>query len=155
MKRIGERALTFRLPTIVDGTLTYIHPQQFEGQWVALCFVPHLGRIEIDLLDREGKDLEELGTVLLVVPLESRAVERQRYIDFGLVHFFVVGDPSSRLRRLYGGVTTQSLGRGRTFLIDPEGLLRFHVTHSLSERGMAIVREVVQAHQDQEIAALL
>ena len=114
------------------------------------------GRVEIDLLDRQGKDLEELGTVLLVVPLESRAFERQRSIDFDLAHFFVVGDPSSRLRRLfYGGVTTQSLGRGRTFLIDPEGLLRFHVTHSLSERGMAVVRGVVQAHQDQEIAALL
>jgi alkyl hydroperoxide reductase subunit AhpC len=114
-----------------------------------------LGRLETDLLDRQGKDLEELGTVLLVVPLESRAFERQRSIDFDLAHFFVVGDPSSRLRRLYRGVTTQSLGRGRTFLIDPEGLLRFHVAHSLSERGMAVVREVVQAHQDQEIAALL
>jgi alkyl hydroperoxide reductase subunit AhpC len=155
MKRIGQRALTFRLPAIVDGTLTYIHPQQFEGQWVALCFVPHLGRVEIDLLNRQGKDLEELGSVLLVVPLESRACERQRSIDCDLVHCFVVGDPSGRLRRLYGGVTTQSLGRGRTFLIDPEGVLRFHMTHSLSERGMAVVREVIQAHQDEEIAALL
>ena len=155
MKRIGERALTFRLPMIVDGTLAYSEPTQFEGQWVALCFVPHLGRVEIDLLDRHGKDLEELGTVLLVVPLESRALERGRYIEFAMVHFVTVADPSGRLLRLYGGVTTQSWGRGRTFLIDPDGLLRFHVTHSLSERGMAILKEVVQARQDQEIAALL
>jgi alkyl hydroperoxide reductase subunit AhpC len=140
---------------IVDGTLAYSEPTQFEGQWVALCFVPHLGRVEIDLLDRHGKDLEELGTVLLVVPLESRALERGRYIEFAMVHFVTVADPSGRLLRLYGGVTTQSWGRGRTFLIDPDGLLRFHVTHSLSERGMAILKEVVQAHQDKEIAALL
>ena len=155
MKRIGERALTFRLPMIVDGALAYSDPKQFEGQWVALCFIPHLGRVETDLLDRQGKDLEELGTALLVVPLESRAIERGRYIEFAMVHFVTVADLSGRLHRLYGGATTQSLGRGRSFLVDPDGLLRFHVTHSLSERGMAVVKEVVQVHQDQEIAALL
>lgn len=155
MKRIVEPALTFRLPAIVDGALTYLDPRQFEGQWVVLCFVPHLGRVEIDLLDRLGKDLEELGTVLLVVSLEPRALEREQCLQLGMVHFAVVGDPSGRLQRFYGGVTTQSWGLGRTFLIDPDGFLQFHLAHSLSERGMEVVMEVVQSHQDQEIAELL
>ena len=34
MKRIGDRALTFRLPAIVDGGLTFIDPDEFLGQWV-------------------------------------------------------------------------------------------------------------------------
>ena len=66
-----------------------------------------------------------------------------------------MGDPLGRLRRLYSGVTIQSWGRAQTFLIDPEGRLRFQLVHSLSERGMGVLTELLQAHQDQEIAALL
>jgi len=154
MKRIGEAALTFRVPAIVDGDVTYIDPGQLQGQWVALCFVPHLGRVEIDLLDRQGQNMEELGASLLVMSLETRALQREECLRIGKVHFSLVGDPLGRLQRLYGGVTTQSWGRGRTFLIDPEGLLRFQLVHSLSERGMGVLMELVQAYQDQDIAAL-
>lgn len=155
MKRIGEPALTFRLPAIIDGGMACIDPEQLQGQWVTLCFVPHLGRVEIDLLDRQGRDMEALGATLLVMSLEHRALQREECLHIGKVHFSLVGDPLGRLRRLYGGVTIQSWGRGRTFLIDPEGLLRFQLVHSLSERGMGMLRELVQAYQDQEIAALL
>jgi len=155
MKRIGEPALTFRLPAIVDGGMTSIDPAQLHGQWVALCFVPHLGRVEIDLLDRQGQVMEELGASLLVVSLETQALQREECLRIGKVHFSLLGDPLGRLRRLYGGVTTQSWGRAQTFLIDAEGLLRFPLVHSLSERGMGVLTELLQVHQDQEIAALL
>lgn len=154
MKRIGEPAFTFRLPAIVDGGLGSIDPSHLHGQWVALSFVPHLGRFEIDLFDRQGQLMEELGASLLVVPLETQALQREECVRIGAVHFTVLGDPLGRLRRLYGGVTTQSWGRAQTFLIDPEGRLRFPLVHSLSERGMGVLTELLQAHQDQEIAAL-
>jgi len=155
MKRIGEPALTFRLPAIVDGAMTSIDPGQFYGRWTALCFVPHLGRVEINLLNRQARDMEELGASLLVVSLETQALQRVERDRLGTLHFTLLGDPLGRLRRLYSGVTTQSWGRAQTFLIDPEGFLRFQSVHSLSERGMGILMELVQAHQDQEIAALL
>ena len=111
MKRIGEPALTFRLPAIIDGGLTSIDPAQLHGQWVALCFLPHLGRAEIDLLDRQGRAMEDLGASLLVVSLETQALQREESRRIGGVHFALVGDPLGRLRRLYSGVTIQSWGR--------------------------------------------
>ena len=155
MKRIGDPALTFRFPVIIDGGLASIDPAQLLGQWVALCFLPHLGGVEIDLLDRQGQAMEDLGALLLVVSLETQALQREECLRIGAVHFTLLGDPLRRLRRLYGGVTTQLWGRAQTFLIDPEGRLRFPLVHSLSEQGMGVLTESLQAHQDQEIAALL
>ena len=71
------------------------------------------------------------------------------------VHFTIVGDPLGRLQRLYGNPTLLSSGRARTFLVDPDGWLRFHVVHSLSERGMGVIRELLQACQGAEIAVLV
>lgn len=155
MRRIGEQAFTFRLPAVVAGEVTYIDPDEFLGQWVVLSFVPGLGESDTVLWDEQGKDMKALGAALLVVPWETQALHQDRDLRAGRVHFTIVGDPLGRLQRLYGGSTTQSSGRGRTFLIDPDGTLRFHLVHSLSERGMATLMELLQAFQDQEIAALV
>lgn len=155
MRRIGEQALTFRLPAVVDGEVTYIDPDEFLGQWVVLSFVPGLGQSDRVLWDEQGKDMEEFGAALLVVPLETQALYQARYLRSGRVHFTIVGDPLGRLQRLYGGPGVHSSGRGRTFLIDPDGALRFHLIHSLNERGMAALMELLQAFQDQEIATLV
>lgn len=155
MRRIGEQALTFRLPAVVDGEVTFIDPDEFLGQWVVLSFVPGLGNSDRLLWDRQGKELATLGAALLVVPSEARALHQGRFSRTGRQRFTIVGDPLGRLQRLYGGPTSQSPGRGRTFLIDPDGLLRFHLVHSLSERGMGVLTEVLQACQDAEIAALV
>jgi alkyl hydroperoxide reductase subunit AhpC len=154
MKRIGDKALTFRLPTIVDGALTFIDPDEFLGQWVVLSFVPTLGEFDSALWNEQGKDMESLGAQLLVVPVETQPLHQQRPPCTERVHFKIVGDPLGRLKRLYGNPTLPSVGRGRTFLIDPDGWLRFHLVHSLSERGMGVLRELLQACQDAEIAVL-
>jgi len=67
MEHIGEKALTFRSPAVVNGELSYLKLEQYRGQWVAVSFVPCLGRIEAGLLDRYSTDVELLGATLLLV----------------------------------------------------------------------------------------
>jgi hypothetical protein len=43
MRRIGEKAVTFRLPDVVDGEVAYIDPDEFMGQWVVLSLCRILG----------------------------------------------------------------------------------------------------------------
>ena len=155
MRRIGERALTFRVPVVVDGEVTYLDPDEFLGQWVVLSFVPSLGQSDRVFWDEQGNDIETLGAALLVVPVETKALYQERSIRSGQAHFTILEDPLGRLQRLYGGSTTHSSGRARTFLVDPEGTLRFHLIHSLNERGMAALMEMLQAFQDQEVASLV
>ena len=149
--RIGQKALTFRFPVVSDGAVSYVDPEAFMGLWLFLSFVPTLGNSDNMLLNHQGKKLAALGAALLIVPSERQALHRKRSLRFGHTHFTVVGDPLSRLQRLYGCSTTQSFGRGRTFLIDPAGSLRFHLVHSLTEQGMNVLTEVLRAYQDMAI----
>ena len=153
MKRIGDKALTFRLPAMMDGGWNFIDPDEFLGQWVVLSFVLALGEFDSALWNEQGKEMESLGATLLVVPLEAKTLHEGQLNPPDKEHFTIVGDPLRRLQRLYGNPTLLSSGRARTFLVDPDGRLRFHVLHSLSERGMGVVMELLQTYQTEEIPA--
>lgn len=153
IRRIGQKALTFRFPAVLAGRMTYLVPEEFRGRWLVLSFVPGLEERESRLWNRQGKELAELGAVLLLVPSEMRGLHWKRLNAIGSVHFAVAGDPLKRLQRLYGCPTELSVGRARTFLVDPDGILRFHLVHTLTKQGMEVLKELLRAHQDAEFAA--
>ncbi len=39
VRRIGQKALTFRFPAVIDGEVSYVGPEEFLGQWLFLSFV--------------------------------------------------------------------------------------------------------------------
>jgi alkyl hydroperoxide reductase subunit AhpC len=138
--------------------MTYLVPDEFEGRWVVLSFVHSLGDHESRLWSRQGKDLAAHGAALLVVPSEMREVQWKRLSGIEPLHFAVAGDPLRRLQRLYGDPIAQLAqlaqldGRARSFLIDPDGVLRFHLVHSLTKQGMEVLKELLRAHQETVMA---
>ena len=97
--------------------------------------------------------MQVLGAALLVVPLEEGSLHPERLHAAGRTHFTIVGDPLGRLQRLYGARSLVSSGRARTFLVDPDGRLRFHALHTLSDQGMGVITELLNAYQTAEIPA--
>lgn len=154
MRRIGTKALTFRFPALTGRRMTYLVPDEFDGRWVVLSFVQSLGDHESRVWNRQGKELAAHGATLLVVPSEMREVQWKRLSGIGPLHFAVAGDQLRRLQRLYGDPIAESAesaesdGRARTFLIDPAGVLRFHLVHSLTKQGMEVLKELLRAHQE-------
>ena len=153
MKRIGDKALTFRLPAMRDGGLNFIDPDEFLGQWVVLSFVPVFGEFDSVLWNEQGKEMESFGAALLLVPLEAKTLHRAQFPPPRREHFTIVADPLGRLQRLYGARTLMSSGRARTFLVDPDGRFRFHVVHSISERGMGVITELLHTYQSEGVPA--
>lgn len=149
MKHVGERALPFRLPALDGRGMTLIDPDTFWGRWVVLSFVSGLQDSDAVLWDEQGKRMKGLGAPLLVVPVEANTLHETCHL--GAWHFRIVGDPLRRLERLYGGRRLLSAGRARTFLIDAAGILRFHVVHSISARGMGIVTELLETYQADDV----
>jgi len=135
------------------GRMTYLVPEEFRGRWLVLSFVPGLEERELRLWNRQGRELAEHGAVLLLVPSEMRALHWRRLSSIGPVHFAIAGDPLKRLQRLYGGSAELSVGRAMTFLVDPKGVLRFHLVHTLTNQGMEVLKELLCAHQGTEFAA--
>ena len=118
-----------------------------------LSFVSGIGEAETALWNEQGKTMEALGAALLVVPVNARLFHSAQFVATGRGHFTIVGDPLGRLGRLYGARTLLSSGRARTFLVDPDGRLRFHVLHSLSDQGMGVMMELLNTYQNLEVPA--
>ena len=90
MKRIGDKALTFRLPAMMDGGLNFVDPDEFLGQWVVLSFVLALGEFDSELWNEQGKEMESLGATLLVVPLEAKTLHGGQLNPPDKEHFTIV-----------------------------------------------------------------
>ncbi|WP_447983546.1 hypothetical protein [Nitrospira sp. Nam74] len=147
MIRIGEEAFPFNIPAVINGDLDYLNPQQLRGRWVALCFVSRLGLIEATVLDYQGKAFEKAGGILLVVPVGTKSLHAFQPVYADHAHFIIVGDPLGRLQRLYGGPIVLPPSRCQTFLIDPDGLFRLYLAHSINDWGRDVLTGVLRTYQ--------
>ncbi|MGH7233421.1 MAG: redoxin domain-containing protein [Nitrospiraceae bacterium] len=151
MVRIGETAPSFRTAALVDGTLCYIDSAQFSDSWVMLCFVPHLGLIETSFLDRqaESRHFVRENCALLAVAPEGDVFLQPWMRRVGNLRAILLIDPLRRLHRAYAVPRAKIPARCRSFVIDPDGLLRFQVLHDLNGRGISILSEILDASRAQ------
>ena len=77
VRRIGQKALTFRFPAVIDGEVSYVGPEEFLGQWLFLSFVQTFEKSDSLLWNRQGKELAKLGAALLIVPSETQIGNRR------------------------------------------------------------------------------
>ena len=115
-----------------------------------LSFVSGLEESDARLWNEQGREMNAFGAALLLVLLGAKGLhDTERRAGDG--HFTIVGDPLGRLERLYGARSLLSDGTARTFLIDPAGILRFHILHSISGRGMALINELLETYHADEV----
>ena len=55
----------------------------------------------------------------------------------------LVCDPLGRLSRSYGLIGPHSVTRCHSFVIDPQGILRYHLIHDLTDSGTRALMEMV------------
>lgn len=154
MKRIGAPAPSFRASALVAGQLTYLGSTQFAGRWTALCFLPYVGIVEPDFLDHQADHLDRIGTTLLIVSSGTRPLHRMWLDRPTTARTPLLYDPLCRLHRSFGVPPAQIPVRCQTFLIDRAGLLRFHLIHDFTERGLSALQEIVTLSQSQDTAGV-
>ena len=150
MKRIGDPSLNFRAPALVAGELTYLDARQFIGRWTALCFLPYVGIVDPAFLDRQADHLDRLDTTLLIVSSGTRPLHRIWLDRPAAPRTPLLYDPLNRLHRSFGVVPAQIPVRCQTFLIDRGGLLRFHLIHDFTDRGLAALQEILTMSQSRD-----
>jgi alkyl hydroperoxide reductase subunit AhpC len=123
---------------------------QFQGRWTVLCFVPGLGLIEALFLNRQVEAFAQKGASLLAVSPEDAPFHHPWVSQISTVRVPILADPLGLVRRRYGITQAYAPGRCRSFLLDPDGLLRFHLVHDLSSRGMGALLEIIGTCQSQE-----
>ncbi|MBI4002943.1 MAG: hypothetical protein HY348_14330 [Nitrospira defluvii] len=150
MLEIGKPSPGFRVPALVAGTLIYLDSTQFIGRWTALCFLPYVGIVEPDFLHHQTDRLDRIDTTLLIVSSGTRPLHRIWIDRPTKPRTPLLYDPLSRLHRSFGVAPAQIPVRCQTFLIDRAGVLRFHLVHDFTDRGLGALHEIVTLSQSQD-----
>lgn len=150
MRHIGNPSPRFRAPALVEGQLAYLTSKQFTGRWTALCFLPYVGLVEPNFLDHQADRFRQIDTALLVVSSGARPLHRLWIDRPAKPRAPLLADPLGRLHRSFGVTVAQMPVRCQTFLIDRAGLLRFHLVHDFTDRGLCALQEILQMSQTQD-----
>ena len=153
MKHIGTQVLNFRVPALVDRQITYLHGQQFLGQFVALCFVLDAQYLSPALIEYAAAQFQRVGATLIMVGSTRRPLHRLRIDQTHTVCVPVLADPCGRLHRTFGVAHHKSAERCRTFMIDTDGILWLRISHAFAEHDLVTIRRIIEAVQQHPITS--
>lgn len=143
MKRDGRNMLDFCVPALVERQLSYLCGTRYLGQVVAICFVPSVGLIPAESLDRQAGRFQESDTALLIVSPRGLPLHRLWSPHSVKPWTPVLADPCGRLHRSFGVAATEASPRCHTFLVQRDGTVRSALTHDCSDSGLENLREIV------------
>lgn len=156
MAKIGEKAPDFECTAYVNGKFERISLQQYlkQKKWVVLFFYPldftFVCPTEIQGFQQRMKDFEKLNTVVIGASTDSEHSHRAWFQrDLPDVKYPILADTTHKVSRDYNVLKEdQGIAYRGTFIIDPEGILRYMVISDLSVgRSVEETLRVVQALQ--------
>ncbi len=136
MLRLNQPAPDFKLPAYQKGLkddYRDLSLKEFKGKWIILFFYPRdftfVCPTEIEGFAKMEKDFEKINTQILAASTDSVQSHKAWYErDLKDVGFPIVADTAHTLTRAYEILKEDSGEAERgTFIIDPEGNLRYVV----------------------------
>jgi peroxiredoxin 2/4 len=158
MVQVGQPAPGFSLDGVLDGEFVEVKLDDHTGKWVVLFFYPldftFVCPTEIRGFSARLKEFEELGAQVIGCSVDSKYshlawAER----DFGKLGFPLLSDIKREATEAYGVLLPdEGIALRGTFIIDPEGVLRYAVVHDNSiGRNTDETLRVLQALQTGEL----
>lgn len=145
--RVGRSVPRIRLNAIINGEYTIMDPAAITDRWLALCFLSVLRAADVSCLNRQAGSFAREGAVLLAVLPDEILLDPAQHREFQILTVPVVTDPLNRLYRAYGIPRHPPSLKAKTFLIDPERILRHHVVHDLNMWSMDSLRGLMNLKQ--------
>jgi peroxiredoxin (alkyl hydroperoxide reductase subunit C) len=135
MVQVGQQAPEFALEGVLDGEFVNVELSEYRGKWVVLFFYPldftFVCPTEIQGYARRLSEFQELGAQVLGASVDSKWshlawAER----DFGKLGFPLLSDIKREATDAYGVLLAdEGIALRGTFIIDPEGVLKYAVVH--------------------------
>ncbi|GJL61026.1 MAG: hypothetical protein NPIRA03_38830 [Nitrospirales bacterium] len=144
---VGRPIPRIRVPALTNGNLAILDISQLKGQWVTLCCPSRFDLVEYRFLDIYRKEWEQQGILLVGLVSGTYAFHEpwiQRVTKLGLP---LLTDPLRRVSRALKLYKLSELGRCQSLIINPQGIVEYHLIHDLSGRGMKAISEIFQLCQ--------
>lgn len=161
MLQVGSPAPQFDVEAYVAGDTKHVALADYKGKWVVLFFYPRdftfVCPTEIKGFANAEETFAGLNTYIIGASTDSAHAHRAWFErDLPQVKFPVLADTTHRVTRDYG-ILLEETGealRG-TFIIDPDGVLRYMVVSDLNVgRSIDETLRVVQALQTGELCGI-
>ena len=144
MIQMGQTVPLFRLPLLVQGQLRIVDSRHLHGRWTAICYANSLSLQRATFLELHMDRLHRERTSLLAVTSHLELNGDDDLSRLSTLALPIVVDTLKRVHRAFHVSWAAFRTNCNTFLVDPEGFLRFHLIHGLSQRGMTALRTIVE-----------
>ena len=138
MASIGQQAPDFEAEALVDGQSVTVRLSQYRGDWLVLFFYTKddtgICSSEHTAFRTAAPEFEQQGVRILAVSVDSTESHRRWQDDnLGAVPYAWLADESKDIAQSYGVLHEDTgLALRATFIIDPDGIVRFSSVHDLA-----------------------
>ncbi|MBI5392622.1 peroxiredoxin [Candidatus Woesearchaeota archaeon] len=161
MVKVGEKAPMFVMDAYIDGQITKIDMNDYHGKWVVLFFYPldftFVCPTEISGFARKIQQFESKNAVVAAASTDS-AFSHKAWFEKDLpeVKFPILADTSHQLSKAYSVlIEEKGIALRGTFIIDPEGVLKYMVVSDLGVgRSIDETLRVLEALQTGELCPI-
>lgn len=159
--RVGKKAPRFKTEAVVSGgEFKTIDLNDYLGQWVVLFFYPldftFVCPTEITGFSKRYNEFKSLNCVVLGGSTDSVHSHKAWLKELGELNFPLFEDTNHTMSRDYGVlIPDQGIALRGTFIIDPDGILRYALYHDLGVgRSVSETLRVLKALQTGELCPL-
>jgi len=148
--RIGHSTIPrMRVPTLLKGQMILFDQASLQGQWSIICRLPPFEFGEAIVLNQWQRTVQKEGAMLLgLLPFGDLSLD-SRLPKAKILRIPILSDPLQRLRRVLGLTEEPFTNRCQSYVIDPQGVIRYHLVHQLNWRGLSFLIEILNYCQDQ------
>lgn len=155
--RVGQNAPEFTLQSVIGDKFHDVGLDEYKGKWVVLFFYPldftFICPTEITEFSKRDGEFKAFNAQVLGVSIDSVYSHKAWLKELGNLNYPLLSDITKDISRKYG-VLLEDKGialRG-TFIIDPEGKLRYQLVHDLGiGRSVEEILRVLGALQTGEL----
>ncbi len=159
--KVGQLSPDFHAEA-VDGMGEFIEvdSQDYAGKWLVLFFYPldftFVCPTEITGFSKRGAEFKELNAEVLGGSTDSVHSHKAWLKDLGELNFPLFSDMSREMSKAFGVlIEDENIALRGTFIVDPEGVLRYAVYHDLGiGRSIDETLRVLKALQTGELCPL-
>jgi len=156
--KLGEKVPDFKAEAYQAGEFKNVSLSDHNGKWVVLFFYPldftFVCPTEIRAFAAKEKDFQDFNAVVLGASTDSVHSHKAWFErDLKEVKFPILGDTTHEVSRIFGVLKEdQGIAYRGTFIIDPEGILRYSVVSDLNVgRSVEETLRVLKALQTGEL----
>ncbi len=155
---VGRQAPPFSVETIIgpEAEFKTASLNEYRGKWLVLFFYPldftFICPTEITAFSKRYAEFEKLNATVLGGSTDSVHAHKAWLKELGALNFPLFSDSTRSMSRDYGVlIEVQGIALRGTFIIDPEGTLRYALYHDLGVgRSVSETLRVLEALQTGE-----